>query len=84
MATGELGARGLAGGVVATTGLGGQIVHPDTRDLETVEGEDRCDPPDVFGTEPEGQFIGLSEKALGGLRCSVRVICGHTHWERTR
>ncbi len=83
MSTGELGAHRLAGSIVATAGLGGHIVHPDARDLQTVEGEDRRHPPDVFGTEPEGQFIGLSEKALGGLRCSVRVICGHTHWEWT-
>ena len=72
-----LGAHRLACDVVAATGLGGQIVEPDPRQVETVEGQDRSDPPNVLRAEPKSQFVRLSEQSLSRARCSICVVRGH-------
>lgn len=73
----DVGTHRFAGSVVAAPGLGGQVVEPDARDVHPVEGEDRGDPPDVLWSEPERQFVGLTEKALGRRRRAVRVVRCH-------
>lgn len=73
----DVGSHRLAGCIVSSSGLRGQVVEPNSRHIQTVEGENGSDPPDVLRPEPDGQVVGLSEKSLGGSRGSVRVVRSH-------